>query len=345
MTRITLSEATTGRVACRANHAWVGPALAAKIFRFAITPNHPYNSRHPAPMRGAYRDRHGRWVRDAMDVAASGATESQGELRLVSDRPARRRLALKRLRRNLGRQHMSRPKRFGGGSRGRQRRVVLAPVAGVKLMETCRALPGFGRSPIRQRRRPKEFGSGESALYALKPLRREGRVFRRTLRSPVCILCARSRVLRAPGFPCALFDFEGIAIALLRAPRAARMRRCVCSVVIPREGRASSTPRPLGSRHKPGILDHLLSQVMTANWLFDIRIQGTRLSPHPERRLLVFCVMLPCSACSRMLFFSSSRWPLVVSRGTLGALPGPLWLWLSCGMGGAVFVITVSTYH
>jgi len=123
------------------------------------------------------------------------ATESQGELRLVSDRLARRRLALKRLRRNLGRQHMSRPKRFGGGSRGRQRRVVLAPVAGVKLMETCRALPGFGRSPIRQRRRPKEFGSGESALYALKPLRREGRVFRRTLRSPVCILCARSRVL------------------------------------------------------------------------------------------------------------------------------------------------------
>ena len=59
-----------------------------------------------------------------------------------------------------------------------------------------------------------------------------------------------------------------------------------------------------------------------------------RAPPHPDRRLLVFCVMLPCSACSRMLFFSSSRWPLVVSRGTLGALPGPLWLWLSWGMGG-----------
>ena len=38
-----------------------------------LTPNHPYNSRHPAPARGAYRDRHGRWVRDAMDAAASGA--------------------------------------------------------------------------------------------------------------------------------------------------------------------------------------------------------------------------------------------------------------------------------
>jgi hypothetical protein len=155
---------TTDCVACQANHARLGPVLVAKIIRFAVTPNHPYNSRHPAPMRGAYRDRHGRWVRDAMDAAASGATESQGGLRLVSDGPPRRRPALKRLRRNFGRQHMSRSKRFGGGSRVRQRRVVLAPVAGVKLMEICRAQPGLDKSPIRQRRRPKEFGSGESAL-------------------------------------------------------------------------------------------------------------------------------------------------------------------------------------
>src|SRR6185436_13570113 len=68
-------------------------------------------------------------------------------------------------------------------------------------------------------------------------------------------------------------------------------------------------------------------------------------TPHPDRRLLVFCVMLPWSPCSRMLFFSSSRWPLVVSRGTPGALPGPLWLWLSSGMGGAVFVIMVSVIN
>src|SRR5438445_2250110 len=58
---------------------------------------------------------------------------SQGGLRLVSDQPPRRRTALKRLRQDFGRQHMSRSKRCGGGSRGRQRRVVLAPVAGVKL--------------------------------------------------------------------------------------------------------------------------------------------------------------------------------------------------------------------
>ena len=140
-----------------------GPAVSAKINCFAPCPNHPYNSRHPAPTRGAYRDRHGRWVRDAMDAAASGARGVAGRIS-VSDRPPRRRPALKRLRQNFGRQHMSRSKRFGGGSRGRQKRVVLAPVAGVKLMEICRAQPGFGGSSIRQRWRQEEFVSRESAL-------------------------------------------------------------------------------------------------------------------------------------------------------------------------------------
>jgi hypothetical protein len=37
------------------------------------TPNHQHPSRHPALSRGAYRDRHGRWVRDAVDAATSGA--------------------------------------------------------------------------------------------------------------------------------------------------------------------------------------------------------------------------------------------------------------------------------
>ena len=35
-------------------------------------------TRHPVPARGAYRDRHGRWVRDAMDAAASGANGIAG---------------------------------------------------------------------------------------------------------------------------------------------------------------------------------------------------------------------------------------------------------------------------
>jgi hypothetical protein len=51
------------------------PAPCIKIFRFAPTPNHPYNSGHPAPTRGAYRDRHGRWVRGA--VAAKRRARKQ----------------------------------------------------------------------------------------------------------------------------------------------------------------------------------------------------------------------------------------------------------------------------
>ena len=57
------------------------PALAQKIFRFAFTPNHSYNSPHPAPTRGAYRDRHGRWVRGAVAAARRARKKfSQGEL-------------------------------------------------------------------------------------------------------------------------------------------------------------------------------------------------------------------------------------------------------------------------
>jgi hypothetical protein len=37
---------------------------------------------HPVPTRGAYRDRHGRWVRDAVDVTVSltNGTEADGEV-------------------------------------------------------------------------------------------------------------------------------------------------------------------------------------------------------------------------------------------------------------------------
>ena len=37
-------------------------------------------TRHPVPARGAYRDRHGRWVRDAMDAAVSGAQVVAGRV-------------------------------------------------------------------------------------------------------------------------------------------------------------------------------------------------------------------------------------------------------------------------
>jgi hypothetical protein len=44
----------------------------AKIFRFASDPNHLYINGCPASHRGAFRDRHERRVRDAVDAAASG---------------------------------------------------------------------------------------------------------------------------------------------------------------------------------------------------------------------------------------------------------------------------------
>src|SRR5262245_66478098 len=79
---------------------------------------------------------------------------------------------------------------------------------------------------------------------------------------------------------------------------------------------------------------------------FEPSIAASR--PHPDLRLLVFCVRLPCAACSRMLCFSSSRWPLVVSTGTGGSLPGPLGLLFSSGTGVmrfAVFVIQCLRDH
>jgi hypothetical protein len=43
---------TTDCAAYRANQAWLGPVLLAKINRFAITPNHAYNSAIPHPPEG-----------------------------------------------------------------------------------------------------------------------------------------------------------------------------------------------------------------------------------------------------------------------------------------------------
>ena len=41
----------------------------AKIFPFPFDPNHLYIPSHPGPHRGAFRDRHGRRARDAVDAA------------------------------------------------------------------------------------------------------------------------------------------------------------------------------------------------------------------------------------------------------------------------------------
>jgi hypothetical protein len=112
-----------------ANHPFVCPALVAKKFLFTSEPNHFYIHRCPGPHRGAFRDRHGRRARDAMDAACQKTNDI---------------------------------------ARGRRSRVVLTPR---RWRQASRKYPrGDGgkqaRSPGRARNRP------------LKPLRREGRVFR-----------------------------------------------------------------------------------------------------------------------------------------------------------------------
>jgi hypothetical protein len=105
---------------------------------------------------------------------------SQGELNLMSGRAAPDERRLNALAGNFGRQHMSSVVAPCEGSCGRQKRVVLAPVAGVKLME----IVGPDRVSI-DRQSVSDGGKtnsspGRARHKPLKPLRREGRVFRRT---------------------------------------------------------------------------------------------------------------------------------------------------------------------
>ena len=105
-----------------------------KIFRLTRHPNQTYNSRHPVPRRGA--------LANVTNVGAGcGGRGSVGRESVFAGRffreraTSRRRTALKRLGRNFFRQHAGRLERMARGSCGRQNRVVLAPVAGVKPME------------------------------------------------------------------------------------------------------------------------------------------------------------------------------------------------------------------
>ena len=59
------------------------PALNRKIFPFSFDPNHFYIVRHPGPHRGAFRDRHERRARDAMDAEARSANILRGRTALT----------------------------------------------------------------------------------------------------------------------------------------------------------------------------------------------------------------------------------------------------------------------
>jgi hypothetical protein len=103
------------------------PLLPSKIFPFPLPPNHLHLSRRPASSRGAFRDRHGRRARDAVD--ASGARDECTEC------GRRSRVVLI-------------PRRWDqvGGRKFRRRRWQESPVTGEITKETvktiARGMPG-----------------------------------------------------------------------------------------------------------------------------------------------------------------------------------------------------------
>jgi hypothetical protein len=58
------------------------PVALAKIFPFAVDPNHFISLAVSFSQRGAARDRHGRWERDAVDAigASDESADADGEV-------------------------------------------------------------------------------------------------------------------------------------------------------------------------------------------------------------------------------------------------------------------------
>ena len=81
---------------------------------------------------------------------------------------------------NFGRQHMSPVGAPREGSCGRQNRVVLAPVAGVKPAKMRLTRPDRAHRQFAGDGGKTNSSPGRARHKPLKPLRREGRVFRRT---------------------------------------------------------------------------------------------------------------------------------------------------------------------
>jgi hypothetical protein len=107
---------------------------AQKINRFALAPNQHYNLRYPGPRRGALAivTNVGAGCGGRGSVGRAGLVA--GQALPVSDRGAQDERRCNRLRKRFGGRARS-AKPLGEGVRGRQNRVVLAPVAGVKSAE------------------------------------------------------------------------------------------------------------------------------------------------------------------------------------------------------------------
>jgi len=120
-----------------------------KKFLFPFTPNHLYDSGHPVPVEG-------RWPSSrtlGRDAAASGAWWCwQGGLWSVSEHSVQTTGANARMNLSAKTGGARRSLQAKPGGCVRQNRVVLAPVAGVKLTEAKSTQPGFDEPSIRQRR-------------------------------------------------------------------------------------------------------------------------------------------------------------------------------------------------
>jgi hypothetical protein len=131
-----------------------------------------------------------------VDAAASGAC---GVRRAVIREWARRadERRLNASCQDFDRSHMA-GRRSGEGSCGRQNRVVLAPVAGVKPAEVCGARPGDASRQFAGDGGKRNSSPGRARHKPLKPLRGESRVLSgATVVTTVCIF--RTRAAGAPG--------------------------------------------------------------------------------------------------------------------------------------------------
>jgi hypothetical protein len=74
----------------RFNLIWAVQFPPAEIFRFPLHPNQWLSRRCSGPIRGAYRDRHERWARNAVDARALRAKGDRRADFSVSDRRPRK---------------------------------------------------------------------------------------------------------------------------------------------------------------------------------------------------------------------------------------------------------------
>jgi hypothetical protein len=179
----------------RANHFCLSESrqvLSQLIFFFRFSEIYDCLRASRARSRGAFRDRHERWVRDAMD-AMTRVDEA-----CRCGRPSRMVLA---------------PRRW--------RQVLRVGDVGPSVRHAAQGDGDY------QARHP-----GESTEQPLTPLRREGRMMRRTCGDYSCAFFTAHEAagaVVAPGFPCALHGERG------------HINNAKPGQIVPREGGVAST--------------------------------------------------------------------------------------------------------